>query len=353
MELRLSIIFLILFPSAVHSQVAIKMQTEGGVYTIPCKLNDLKLKFIFDTGASDICISLTEAMFMLKNGYLKDNDFRGTEYYQIANGEIKEGTKVNLRVLEIGGQVIYNVEASIIHSISAPLLLGQSALKRFGKFSFDYTSNTLVLGTVNETDNLAILKTQNRLYSDNTPVQIGNQVWMKENLDVQHYQNGDVIPQVQNQEEWNNLKSGAWCYYQNDPDNEQAFGKLYNWYALQDPRGLAPKGWHIPSDKEWNELIGYLGGYLAAGDKLKSKFGWKHDSRDNSSNASMFSATPGGKRAHYGFSELFDGAYFWSASESNTTSAGGFNVERGSTPVHYELQQDNKTWGYSVRCIKN
>jgi len=115
-----------------NAQTVIKMKKENGVYTIPCKVNELKLKFIFDTGASDVSISLTEAIFMLKNDYLSKNDIIGTEKYSIANGEIAEGTTIILKVIEIEGLKLYNVRASIVHNLEAPLLLGQSAIEKLG-----------------------------------------------------------------------------------------------------------------------------------------------------------------------------------------------------------------------------
>ncbi len=128
------------------SQTKIIMEKKNGVYFVPCTVNGLNLKFIFDTGAGDVSISLSEAVFMIKNGYMKEEDLIGTEYYRIANGEVAEGTKILIRKLEIGNKTLFNVEASIVHTLSAPLLLGQSAIQRFGKFSIDYSTNTLVLG---------------------------------------------------------------------------------------------------------------------------------------------------------------------------------------------------------------
>ena len=83
---------------------------------------------------------------------------------------------------------------------------------------------------------------------------IGNQVWTSQNLDVSTYRNGDTIPEVQNPNVWYYLTTGAWCFYNNDPANGPVYGKLYNWYAVNDPRGLAPVGYHIPSDAEWTIL---------------------------------------------------------------------------------------------------
>ncbi|MDD2475319.1 MAG: retropepsin-like aspartic protease [Dysgonamonadaceae bacterium] len=124
-------------------KTTIKMIEKGGVYEIPCKINGTSMNFIFDTGASDITISLTEAMFLYKQGTLKDNDFLGTQKYQIANGAIEEGTVINLSTVKIGDRILHNVKASIIHNMEAPLLLGQSALREYGKISIDYTRNEI------------------------------------------------------------------------------------------------------------------------------------------------------------------------------------------------------------------
>lgn len=125
------------------------MEHKHGVYYLPCEINSLKLKFVFDTGASDCSISLAEAIFMLKNGYLNESDLLGSTYSRIANGEVVEGTKIILKTVKIGDKTIYGVQASIVHSLSAPLLLGQSAIKQLGKFQFDYATSSLTIGDVN------------------------------------------------------------------------------------------------------------------------------------------------------------------------------------------------------------
>ncbi len=110
---------------------------EGGVFSVKCAINDLPLHFIFDTGASDVTMSAVEANFMMKNGYLAPRDIEGKQYYQIANGDISEGTVVNIRDVEFGGLHLSNVKASVVKSQRAPLLLGQSALQKLGKIEID------------------------------------------------------------------------------------------------------------------------------------------------------------------------------------------------------------------------
>lgn len=118
---------------------------RSGVYEIPCTINGLQLKFIFDTGASDVSISSVEAAFMLKNGYLKDKDIVGKAYYSTATGEIHEGTKVILREIKMGDAILRDVEASVTHSQQAPLLLGQSVMERFGTITIDNTTSKLTI----------------------------------------------------------------------------------------------------------------------------------------------------------------------------------------------------------------
>lgn len=238
------------------AQTNIKMEKVNGVYKIPCKVNGLSLKFIFDTGASDVSLSLTEALFMLKNGYLSDKDFLGTEYYRIANGDIQEGTKVNLKSLEVGGQKIYNVQASISHTLDAPLLFGQSALQRFGKFSIDYSTNTLSLGSSN--GNKA--NTENSYEGEITCkdidgnyyriTRIGNQVWMSEDLRVKRYNNGEKILISSEDTTTKGRIDSAYLIYNN---------YQYNWYAIQDKRKICPKGWHLPDLRDIEAFASYLG----------------------------------------------------------------------------------------------
>ena len=100
---------------------------------------------------------------------------------------------------------------------------------------------------------------------------------MKKNLDVITFRNGDTIPLAKTNQEWEEAGENgrpAWCYYENNSQNGEKYGKLYNWFAVNDPRGLAPAGWHIANDKEWKTLTDLLGGDKVAGKKLKSSFGW-------------------------------------------------------------------------------
>jgi clan AA aspartic protease (TIGR02281 family) len=126
------------------TEIAVK-RNPGGTFEIPCDINGLALQMIFDTGASDVTISSVEANFMFKNGYLSEKDIKGKKYYQIANGQISEGTTITLREVRIGDAVLHNVDASVVKSQKAPLLLGQSAMERFGTITIDNQNNKLII----------------------------------------------------------------------------------------------------------------------------------------------------------------------------------------------------------------
>jgi uncharacterized protein (TIGR02145 family) len=220
-------------------------------------------------------------------------------------------------------------------------------------------------------------------------VKIGTQTWMTENLNVERFRNGDLIPQAKTNEEWEqagNKKQPTWCYYENDPKNGAKYGKLYNWYAVNDPRGLAPAGWHIPSDTEWTTLGDQLGD--EASNKMKSTSGWDsweedltcknceswnaeyrkktacHVCKDtrvngkkthagNGTNSSGFSGLPGGGRSGNGYFFLIGNyGYWWSSSEYDTNFAYYRNLIRSYFNNLYSFS-DNKEKGLSVRCLRD
>ncbi|MBM3418975.1 MAG: hypothetical protein FJY17_08680 [Bacteroidetes bacterium] len=184
-------------------------------------------------------------------------------------------------------------------------------------------------------------------------VTIGTQVWMTRNLDVSTFRNGDPIPQAKTDEEWEKAgenKEPAWCYYENDPANGAKYGKLYNWYAVSDSRGLAPVGYHIPSDAEWEKLVDYLGGEGKAGDQMKSKQGWAEDG--NGTNSSGFSGLPGGFRPNDGtFNSFGKYGYWWSSTGGSTSSAWLRDLDYSNGDVY--RSDANKGRGFSVRCLRD
>jgi uncharacterized protein (TIGR02145 family) len=211
--------------------------------------------------------------------------------------------------------------------------------------------NNLILGTFLAITAILFSSCGASSSSDSTSTEnIGSQVWTSKNLDVTTYRNGDVIPQVEDEDAWAKLTTGAWCYYNNDASNGTKYGKLYNKYAVNDPRGLAPEGFHIPSDSEWIILTDNLGGESEAGTKMKSTSGWYNNG--NGTNSSGFSGLPGGLRGSNGtFMNVDAFGYWWSSTEITTSKA-------WSREMYYEsgsLDRDDaaKRDGFSVRCLRD
>ena len=188
----------------------------------------------------------------------------------------------------------------------------------------------------------------------NEPVEIriGNQIWSTKNLRTTHFNNGDLIPEAASANDWKKAGEAgkpAWCYYNNDTTNGEKYGRLYNWFAVNDKRGLAPKGWHVASDEEWKKLVEQLGGMEVAGTKLKSTLGWKENGNGN--NMSGFSAVPGGYRYKNGeFNAIDYFTCFWTSSESYTYSAWFRSIRYDDGGVY--RSNFGKQDGYSVRCLK-
>lgn len=192
-------------------------------------------------------------------------------------------------------------------------------------------------------------------------ITIGNQTWMAENLKVTRYRNGDSIPNIigcrpwqtlPSSYNWDSITSGAYCIYDDYPAFYSIYGNLYNWYAVNDPRGLCPVGWHIPTFAEWNILADYLGGASVAVNKMK-ECGTEHWSGSNyaATNESGFSALPGGYRHRTDYEKWSSEAYWWSSSGFNDTLA-YCSVIPGSGNELY-LYYSFKNSGFSVRCIKD
>ncbi len=192
-------------------------------------------------------------------------------------------------------------------------------------------------------------------------VTICGQVWMSKNLDVATYRNGDPIPKVTDGTAWVFLTTGAYCYYNNDSATYAAtYGKIYNWYAVNDPRGLAPEGWHVPSNSEWSTLGSCLGGDLTAGGPLKET-GTEHWQSPNAeaTNSTGFTGLPGGYRTfgyfplgHFDFLGFY--SFYWSSTSSDQWTARFRTLNKwngelgGGYPVSF-----NKAFGMYVRCVQD
>ena len=187
-------------------------------------------------------------------------------------------------------------------------------------------------------------------------VQIGDQCWFAENLRTTTYLNGEAIPQIYSNGDWVSTTSGAMAFYNGYLIGGPAYGGHYNWYAVDDARGLCPSSWHVPTDAEWTILTDHLGGESVVADQLKSNYGWYGappgwDGSFNGTNSSGFSGLPGGGRYYY-FGYFGDAGSFgnwWSSSPNGSNAwnrglAHGSGVSRGSGELHR---------GFSVRCVRD
>lgn len=179
-------------------------------------------------------------------------------------------------------------------------------------------SNSPELEQAELNDAVAEIGGQENILFNASILQVGSQNWMSTNLRVDKFRDGTPILHAKNAAEWekaNRNQQAAWCHYEFDPKNDEIYGKLYNWYAVNDPRGLAPMGWHIPNHAEWDELQKHLG--KDAGKKMKNTHGWKENG--NESNESRFSALPSGYVNEKGLS-LSKGlsCFWWSATKTLT-----------------------------------
>ena len=180
-----------------YSQSVIQLEKDGGVFKVPCVVNGLKLKLIFDTGASNVCISQSVALMMLENDYLSANDIKGTAQSQVADGRIVNHTKINLKKIQIGDKTLTNVEAVVVHGQTAPLLLGQSALKRLGRYSI--SGDKLIFGT-------ELITSHSQMYTNES------RKWLYNTLKNEGFVMGEY-PEF-NRAMDNDLQKRQWCFEQ-------------------------------------------------------------------------------------------------------------------------------------------
>lgn len=190
-------------------------------------------------------------------------------------------------------------------------------------------------------------------------VTIGTQCWMAENLRTAHYRDGTPIPNVTDNNAWTQLNTGAWCNYDNDPANDATYGKLYNWYAVDDARGLCPQGWHVSTDAEWTQLTDHLGGGSVAGGPMKTigntdaGTGLWRAPNTGATNASGFSGLPGGYRNYNG--TFYDLGYYgnWYSASSSV----GEDVWYRTLYYNYggisRYANDGERQGFCVRCLRD
>jgi uncharacterized protein (TIGR02145 family) len=185
-------------------------------------------------------------------------------------------------------------------------------------------------------------------------VKISNQIWMAENLKTTKYNDGTNIPNISNGGVWVALTTGAYCDYNNDTDYIKTYGHLYNWYAVNDSRNLAPKGWHVATNNDWEILIGNLGGENYAGGMLMEEgtTHWKF-SNEYITNQYGFSALPGGSRSYFNaeYSAITTSGYWWCSTMYD--SEHGYCRSMHSSSISTDFCNGEKHFGNSVRCIKD
>jgi uncharacterized protein (TIGR02145 family) len=187
---------------------------------------------------------------------------------------------------------------------------------------------------------------------------INGQEWMQQNLVVTKYRNGDPIPTGLNNTTWQNTTAGAYAIYNNDAANNTTYGKLYNWYAVNDSRGLCPTGWHVPSDAEWTTLETSLGGSSVAGGKMKSTGtidngdGLWYSPNEQATNESGFTGFPGGYRHLNGTYDFIGNyGYWWSSTEYDSGYAWYLLLFYDYSNVIRSINDEQ--YGFSVRCVRD
>jgi uncharacterized protein (TIGR02145 family) len=217
-----------------------------------------------------------------------------------------------------------------------------------------------IINCEKQNDNLPIKDIDGNIYHT---VTIGNQLWMVENLRTTHYRNGDPIPDIKEIDAWSSLNTGAYCDYNNDTTFSNHYGKLYNWYVINDKRNICPKGWHIPTDEEWHILISFLDSASKidnsiveskrAGGMLKEN-GISHWCKPNTgaTNESGFTGLPGGTRIYNGYYSIVSKfGYYWTSTEDGSDLA-WFRALDYDYPGVLRFEGFKKN-GFSIRCIKD
>lgn len=188
-------------------------------------------------------------------------------------------------------------------------------------------------------------------------VTICGEVWSTRNLDVAVYRNGDPIPQVTDPAAWLKLTRGACCWYNNDSATYHRYGRLYNWYAVNDPRGLAPQGWHVLTDTEWEAMETCLG-EDSVGYRLRATGQWPGPPTELD-NSSGFTGLPNGMRSGSGtFSHAGRSAVYWTSAEGSVSEAWcgrliHYTSNKGVPAMVTGVGYMNKADGYAVRCVKD
>ncbi len=252
-------------------------------------------------------------------------------------------TIANTRTIDGAGSGLFTSDLSLLAPHTYYYVRAYAANKAGTAYGNEvgFTTSELITGTVDDIEG-----------NTYKTVTIGNQVWMAENLKTTRFTDGTGIPPVPGNIEWKSLSTPGYCWYDNDEAaNKSTYGALYNWYAVASGK-LCPAGWRIPSDEQWKTLTTYLGGEYLAGDKLKEEGAehWKHFN-DKATNASGFTALPGGGRIDGTFVLIEESGVWWTSTSFNEDQAYLRELDNFVTEVLSGYL--SKKHGFSVRCVKN
>lgn len=290
-----------------------------------------------DAPNSDLNFGATkELFFTLTSGALGNNLFNAFYSSYLAEITDKDSRLVTAK-FKLNDTDIFNLDFG-------QFIYLDGVLYRLSKI-VDYTP-----GEICTVELLRVIYTtyDNSVNASNDPeVTIAGIVWKVKNLDTEYYRNGDAIPQITNAVDWENATEGAWCYYRNETQNGIEYGKLYNWYAVNDPRGLAPEGYHVATVTEFADTFN-----VNANAYAWKEIGTEHWNTANGTDLYGFTALGGGERDEYGtFDNLKIKARFWTADEYNETLAFVVGIDNGSSTFYgNKLDKHN---GFSVRVVKD
>lgn len=357
--------------------VQMMVNTASVPFVIPTYIGKWRYQFIRDT--------FYNWQAYQQNGQLQLDSIRVVDY-RTSNGYFQFNTN-NTYTWQTTGSTVYNgsfttltntgyAYGTTIKCLGISTILAPYDTTRFYIYNLSYPNMTiqrdLLFSLVSNNDTVIIDRYYELLkYDVDTTttsvtipsISIGTQTWSTKNLDVAKYRNGDPIPQVTDPTQWANLTTGAWCWYNNDSASYAAtYGRLYNWYAVNDPRGLAPQGWRIPTEGDWNRLVKFIDSGAdttcqncvqssAAGGAMKSTTGWDAPNT-GANNSSGFASLPGGYRSSAGtFLDVRLRGVWWCADEFDITLAWYRRLYYDNAVVYRNFF--NKISGFSVRVIRD
>lgn len=313
-----------------------------------------------DTSGS-LNLALTESLTASSSDFSQTFIAGFSDFFQLSGKIVNcAGSPVSSGYVKVGSQIYQSTADSfriwLCESGPIELRVFDTSIPDSTKGSEIFSANVIASGVdVGEIQACSgsfgsVYDSDGNIYST---VLIGSQLWMAENLRVSAFNDGSLVPNLISSNDWINANGPAWSSYENNANNENLYGKLYNWYTVADPRNICPIGWHVPSQAEWDTLTEHLGGYLVAGGKLKITGTQFWTNPNDASNESGFSALGAGYRnaTNGSFATIGTRTYFWTVNETATDLAdtrwlmNNF-ILINSTPY-------GKKIGLSVRCLSD